>query len=207
MKLPASSKSNSGFTLIEVLVTLIIFSIILVITSVFLNSSIDTLELSKLKSKKIKDIGTTSILIRRDFRQATNLPMRYFNYDYDDNHTLISSFGSNKVSFVSLNQTINGFTTNLVEYEFFEDKLLRKQFLTSNPANSNDVYTSTLLTNVSDGKFEFFYSNKWHSYWPVTQNTKPRKILPLLVKVSFKVGSDNYKFLVNPEIKYLYNEE
>ena len=61
--------------------------------------------------------------------------MRYFNYDYDDNHTLISSFGSNKVSFVSLNQTINGFTTNLVEYEFFEDKLLRKQFLTSNPAN------------------------------------------------------------------------
>ena len=76
----ALSTNLKGFTLIEVLISLVIFSIILTITSIFLTSSIDTLGISQSKSQKIKDIGTASILFRRDVRQSANLPIRNFEF-------------------------------------------------------------------------------------------------------------------------------
>ncbi len=155
----ALSTNSKGFTLIEVLISLVIFSIILTITSIFLTSSIDTLGISQSKSQKIKDIGAASILFRGDVRQSANLPIRNFEFFDQTFSTMYSQVNSNKLSFVSLNKSSDGYTTNYIEYEFIDNNLVRRQFFVANPADINQQQSIELLKNVSQGEFEFYTSN------------------------------------------------
>ena len=201
----ALSTNLKGFTLIEVLISLVIFSIILTITSIFLTSSIDTLGISQSKSQKIKDIGTASILFRRDVRQSANLPIRNFEFFDQTFNTMYSQVNSNKLSFVSLNKSSDGYTTNYIEYEFIDNNLVRRQFFVANPADINQQQSIELLKNVSQGEFEFYTSNRWFNYWPVNQSSDKR--LPRLIRIKFKINEEPYEFVVNPTINYGYVEE
>ena len=201
----ALSTNSKGFTLIEVLISLVIFSIILTITSIFLTSSIDTLGISQSKSQKIKDIGAASILFRRDVRQSANLPIRNFEFFDQTFSTMYSQVNSNKLSFVSLNKSSDGYTTNYIEYEFIDNNLVRRQFFVANPADINQQQSIELLKNVSQGEFEFYTSNKWFNYWPVNQSSDKR--LPRLIRIKFKINEEPYEFVVNPTINYGYVEE
>ena len=201
----ALSTNLKGFTLIEVLISLVIFSIILTITSIFLTSSIDTLGISQSKSQKIKDIGAASILFRRDVRQSANLPIRNFEFFDQTFNTMYSQVNSNKLSFVSLNKSSDGYTTNYIEYEFIDNNLVRRQFFVANPADINQQQSIELLKNVSQGEFEFYTSNRWFNYWPVNQSSDKR--LPRLIRIKFKINEEPYEFVVNPTINYGYVEE
>jgi type II secretion system protein J len=201
----ALSTNLKGFTLIEVLISLVIFSIILTITSIFLTSSIDTLGISQSKSQKIKDIGTASILFRRDVRQSANLPIRNFEFFDQTFNTMYSQVNSNKLSFVSLNKSSDGYTTNYIEYEFIDNNLVRRQFFVANPADINQQQSIELLKNVSQGEFEFYTSNRWFNYWPVNQRTNQRP--PRLIRIKFNINKEPYQFVVNPTINYSYVEE
>ena len=201
----ALSTNSKGFTLIEVLISLVIFSIILTITSIFLTSSIDTLGISQSKSQKIKDIGAASILFRRDVRQSANLPIRNFEFFDQTFSTMYSQVNSNKLSFVSLNKSSDGYTTNYIEYEFIDNNLVRRQFFVANPADINQQQSIELLKNVSQGEFEFYTSNEWFNYWPVNQSSDKR--LPRLIRIKFKINEEPYEFVVNPTINYGYVEE
>ena len=201
----ALSTNSKGFTLIEVLISLVIFSIILTITSIFLTSSIDTLGISQSKSQKIKDIGAASILFRRDVRQSANLPIRNFEFFDQTFSTMYSQVNSNKLSFVSLNKSSDGYTTNYIEYEFIDNNLVRRQFFVANPADINQQQSIELLKNVSQGEFEFYTSNRWFNYWPVNQRSDKR--LPRLIRIKFKINEEPYEFVVNPTINYGYVEE
>ena len=201
----ALSTNSKGFTLIEVLISLVIFSIILTITSIFLTSSIDTLGISQSKSQKIKDIGTASILFRRDVRQSANLPIRNFEFFDQTFNTMYSQVNSNKLSFVSLNKSSDGYTTNYIEYEFIDNNLVRRQFFVANPADINQQQSIELLKNVNQGEFEFYTSNGWFNYWPVNQRSDKR--LPRLIRIKFKINEEPYEFVVNPTINYGYVEE
>lgn len=201
----ALSTNSKGFTLIEVLISLVIFSIILTITSIFLTSSIDTLGISQSKSQKIKDIGAASILFRRDVRQSANLPIRNFEFFDQTFNTMYSQVNSNKLSFVSLNKSSDGYTTNYIEYEFIDNNLVRRQFFVANPADINQQQSIELLKNVSQGGFEFYTSNRWFNYWPVNQSSNKR--LPRLIRIKFKINEEPYEFVINPTINYGYVEE
>ena len=201
----ALSTNSKGFTLIEVLISLVIFSIILTITSIFLTSSIDTLGISQSKSQKIKDVGAASILFRRDVRQSANLPIRNFEFFDQTFSTMYSQVNSNKLSFVSLNKSSDGYTTNYIEYEFIDNNLVRRQFFVANPADINQQQSIELLKNVSQGEFEFYTSNRWFNYWPVNQRINQRP--PRLIRIKFNINEEPYQFVVNPTINYSYVEE
>ena len=69
---------NKGFTIIEVLISLVILSIITLITSNILKSSLDTEYQTSNHLNKIKDINLSSSKIRRDLRQIVNIKSRDF---------------------------------------------------------------------------------------------------------------------------------
>ena len=75
---------NRGFTIIEVLISLVILSIITLITSNILKSSLDTQYQTSSHLNKIKDINLSSSKIRRDLRQIVNITSRDF---YGNNMT------------------------------------------------------------------------------------------------------------------------
>ena len=59
---------NKGFTIIEVLISLVILSVITLITSNILKSSLDTEYQTSNHLNKIKDINLSSSKIRREKR-------------------------------------------------------------------------------------------------------------------------------------------
>ena len=67
---------RSGFTLIEVLIAIIIMTVIAVISTNILQSSLSSREFTNQSLERIKKINLASNLVRRDFRQSVNVPMR-----------------------------------------------------------------------------------------------------------------------------------
>ena len=68
-----------GFTLIEVLISIVILSIITIITSSFLQSSIESRELVSTKSDQTQEINLLSNTLRTDINNAINVPL--INFD------------------------------------------------------------------------------------------------------------------------------
>ena len=80
---------NKGFTLIEVLVSLVILSLIGLICSQILTSALESEEISTNKLNEIKELSLTSSIIRRDIRQTVNVPSRDFYGDICQDNCLI----------------------------------------------------------------------------------------------------------------------
>jgi general secretion pathway protein J len=70
--------SFKGFTLIEVLVSIVILSIIAIVSTNFLQSSIDAKSETSLKLQNTKELNIASNIVRRDIRQLINVPIRDF---------------------------------------------------------------------------------------------------------------------------------
>ena len=69
---------KDGFTLIEVLIAIVIMTVIAVISTNILQSSLSSREFTNESIEKTKQINLASNLVRRDFRQSINVPMRDF---------------------------------------------------------------------------------------------------------------------------------
>ena len=67
---------NRGFTLIEVLVSLVILSLITVISSSILQSSLDIERTVSQRLHSARSLNFSSIIVKRDIRQAINVPLR-----------------------------------------------------------------------------------------------------------------------------------
>ena len=89
---------KKGFTLIEVLVSLIILSMIAVISSNILQSSLETERLSSDRLQSARKLNFSSITLKRDIRQIINVPLRDF-YGNQINGTFIGNNTENIMTF------------------------------------------------------------------------------------------------------------
>jgi type II secretion system protein J len=92
--------SNKGFTIIEVLVTLIILSMIAIISSNILQSSLESEKVSSQRLNSIKELNLASSILRRDIRQIANVSIKDF-YGNKINGTFISELGSENLMFTT----------------------------------------------------------------------------------------------------------
>ena len=81
---------HRGFTLLEVLISLIILSIIAVVSTNFLQSSVILKNQADNKLETIREFDLGSHILRRDFLASVNAPMR-------------DSFGNRISSFIGSN--------------------------------------------------------------------------------------------------------
>ena len=193
--------NRKGFTIVEVLVSLIILSIIAVISSNILQSSLDTERNTTKHLNSIKELNLSSSILRRDIRQIVNIPSRDFF-----GNTLYGTFVSNENSeAIMFNTKIKSLSNKVspikrVEYILEKDVLFRRQYYSSNPYDQNDYVESIMLENLEELNFTFMYENKWHSSWPISSITA-RKI-PTLIKLEFLINNRVYSWLVEPNISY-----
>ena len=89
---------NKGFTLIEVLVSLVILSMIAVISSNILQSSLELERTSSQRLSSARSLNFSSILIRRDIRQIINVPLKDF-YGNPMSATLIGNNEDKRIMF------------------------------------------------------------------------------------------------------------
>jgi type II secretion system protein J len=193
--------NRKGFTIVEVLVSLIILSIIAVISSNILQSSLDTERNTTKHLNSIKELNLSSSILRRDIRQIVNIPSRDFF-----GNTLYGTFVSNENSeAIMFNTKVKSLSNKVspikrVEYILEKDVLFRRQYYSSNPYDQNDYVESVMLENLEELNFTFMYENKWHSSWPIGSITA-RKI-PTLIKLEFLINNRVYSWLVEPNISY-----
>jgi len=192
---------NKGFTIIEVLVSLVILAAIAVISSNILQSAIDTEQKSTSQLNSIKELNLASSILRRDIRQIINVPSRDF-FGESENGTFISNNNSNKFSF---NTRISSLSNEIspikkVDYVYEDNMLIRRQFYSSNPYNADDFNEYVLLKDISEMEMSFLYGNRWYRLWPIDVISS-RKI-PKLIRLEFKISGKEYSWLIEPNITY-----
>ena len=193
--------SKKGFTIIEVLVTLIILSMIAIISSNILQSSIESEKVSSLRLNSIKELNLASSILRRDIRQIANVSIKDF-YGNKINGTFFSELGSENLMFTTKVKSFSNEVSPLkrVQYVIENKNFIRKQYYSSNPYNQDEFTKSIIINDIDNLKLSFLNENKWHQSWPVSPITS--KKIPTLIKIDFRLDNKDYSWVINPNIEY-----
>jgi len=193
--------NNKGFTIIEVLVTLIILSMIAIITSNILQSSLQSEKISSQRLNSIKELNLASSILRRDIRQIANVSIKDF-YGNKINGTFISELGSENLMFTTKVKSFSNEVSPLkrVQYVIENKNFIRKQYYSSNPYNQDEFTKSIIINDIDNLKLSFLNENKWHQSWPVSPITS--KKIPTLIKIEFRLDNKDYSWVINPNIEY-----
>jgi general secretion pathway protein J len=193
--------SKKGFTIIEVLVTLIILSMIAIISSNILQSSLKSEKISSQRLNSIKELNLASSILRRDIRQIANVSIKDF-YGNKINGTFISELGSENLMFTTKVKSFSNEVSPLkrVQYVIENKNFIRKQYYSSNPYNQDEFTKSIIINDIDNLKLSFLNENKWHQSWPVSPITS--KKIPTLIKIEFRLDNKDYSWVINPNIEY-----
>jgi type II secretion system protein J len=193
--------SKKGFTIIEVLVTLIILSMIAIISSNILQSSLESEKVSSQRLNSIKELNLASSILRRDIRQIANVSIKDF-YGNKINGTFISELGSENLMFTTKVKSFSNEVSPLkrVQYVIENKNFIRKQYYSSNPYNQDEFTKSIIINDIDNLKLSFLNENKWHQSWPVSPITS--KKIPTLIKIEFRLDNKDYSWVINPNIEY-----
>ena len=193
---------KKGFTLIEVLISLVILSIIAIVSTNFLQSSIDLRNQSKSKVDDIKVFNLGVSTIRRDLMSTVNLPMR-------DNfgNQLPNFIGSNtdkKITFLGFINRIDSSRSSIsrIEYLFDDTKFIRRVYFTADPYDYDDHIDSVIFDNIDDVEISFLSDNRWFTEWPAGQTAAYK--IPKLVKIEINDKDRDFEIIINPNIEYVY---
>ena len=195
---------KKGFTLIEVLISLVILSIIAIVSTNFLQSSIDLRNQSKSKVDDIKVFNLGVSTIRRDLMSVVNLPMR-------DNfgNQLPNFIGSNtdkKITFLSFINRIDSSRSSIsrIEYLFDDTKFIRRVYFTADPYDYDDYIDSVIFNNIDVVGISFLIDNRWFTEWPAGQTAA--YMIPKLVKIEINDKDRDFEIIINPNIDYVYRQ-
>ena len=193
---------KKGFTLIEVLISLVILSIIAIVSTNFLQSSIDLRNQSKSKVDDIKVFNLGVSTIRKDLMSTVNLPMR-------DNfgNQLPNFIGSNtdkKITFLGFINRIDSSRSSIsrIEYLFDDTKFIRRVYFTADPYDYDDHIDSVIFDNIDDVEISFLSDNRWFTEWPAGQTAAYK--IPKLVKIEINDKDRDFEIIINPNIDYVY---
>ena len=194
---------SHGFTLIEVLISIIIITIILVVSTNILQSSLASRETTFKKLDEIQKFNLASSIIKRDLRQALNVPMRdYFGNTYEA--TFLAPEGANSLTFTTLVDSgdIGSSWVKRVEYMVENGSFYRRQYFSDNPYLNQDYFQSTIFDELEQISLQFSDGNDWSEFWPKDPITSNK--IPSLVKLSFSINDKSFEWIIAPNIDNVY---
>ena len=196
---------RSGFTLIEVLIAIIIMTVIAVISTNILQSSLSSREFTNQSLEKIKKINLASNLVRRDFRQSVNVPMKDL-YGQPLKATFLSPEGSKRIIFTVLVNRYSEETSGVrrVEYLFNENSFIRRQYFAGNPYSSSDYSESVLFKDIDDVKISFSDGIRWVNSWPLDELTQ--RSIPRLIQIQLMQNNKSIEWIISPKNDHVYQQ-
>ena len=196
---------RSGFTLIEVLIAIIIMTVIAVISTNILQSSLSSREFTNQSLERIKKINLASNLVRRDFRQSVNVPMKDL-YGQPLKATFLSPEGSKRIIFTVLVNRYSEETSGVrrVEYLFNENYFIRRQYFAGNPYSSSDYSESVLFKDIDDVKISFSDGIKWVNSWPLDELTQ--RSITRLIQIQLMQNNKSIEWIISPKNDYVYQQ-
>ncbi|WP_372880806.1 type II secretion system minor pseudopilin GspJ [Psychromonas sp.] len=170
----AGKKSGKGFTLLEVLVAIMIFTLLSLAAYQVLQGVLRSGEISKTHSERLTELQRAMLIIEQDFTQMVARKSRQEGRDKEDLRALTSG----KEIFSSQDQGIEfnrlGWANPLgllprsnivrVRYVLRDGQLQRLYFLYPDTIAGQEPETQVLLKDIEQLSFRF-WDNGWKSSW------------------------------------------
>jgi type II secretion system protein J len=176
---------DSGFTLVEALVSLFVFSLIAAGSVLMLMQSVDTqtrvgeaqAALRELQTARALLSGDLAQYVGRQAREPQSMRPRFIGGDADTPLAFVRAAGEPDPE--------HGGRTSLalVEYDVVGETLVRRTRAQLDAAATMVMPERIVLNGVSDARFEFFDGLRWHDQWLVSgQGAPPPRAVALLFR-------------------------
>ena len=164
-------KRQKGFTLLEMLVAIAIFSLLTLSGRQLFMSVIDAREITGSQLNRLREVEYTMLVLEQDFRQLVDRGVR------TDGHVSTQSLFSDgnmlntddqAIAFVRSNwrnpsQQLPRSELQRVSYRLKNNRLERMHHHVLDPLQNAEPVNRELLDGVNSLKFRFFYNNDWNS--------------------------------------------
>ena len=175
------SNKTQGFTLLEILIALFIFTLVSLIMGTTLRSVLNSQEATDAKSQQFSKIQLAILIMSRDFEQTmpraiTNAkgmleaPLQGSPHQVSFTHGGLANPGD-RLQRSSLQRT---------EYALDNNQLIRSHFNVLDQAAKTEPIQRILLTDMQDLRFEYLDpSGKFQNNWPppeAKQDSLPRAV-------------------------------
>lgn len=164
-----------GFTLIELVIAIAIFSLIGLATYSLFSTTFKVKERTEAHRVKLVDLQRAFQLIQTDVEQMVNRPVRD---EFGDVQAALVSQANQQVEFSRIGWTLSPFSKvkrssiQRVVYRIEDGKLWRAHWQVLDRSDASEPIASPILEGVSDFSTRFLYTNKetgvdqWIESWP-----------------------------------------
>lgn len=207
----SSAKKSRGFTLLEVLIAIAIFSVISLTGFTLFDTVLKSDEHSKAKTVRLNELQRAFLIIERDIMQIARRTVRFEGeapaegfLHVDDNNT-----GANfLLAFVRHGWKNPALMLprgdmQLVAYQVNENILERVHFNYVDAVTLDDAKIRPLITDVEEVTFEYWDGQMWQQEY---QQSMPPLAIAIIVK-TLDYGEIRRQFLVAGEKAALANGE
>jgi len=183
-----------GFSLVELLITLIILSIILLTTSSILTSSVEADARVSQASEQVASFQIASALIRRDFNNlkkvliVDQLGQRTENF-------LVLENNPTKIVFVTQDFFQSPYPSlTRIEYVLVGGSLTRIQYPSDQPYNNTGRVETILSYDVNNLTISAFDGDSWHISWG--NNNIQNSYLPNAIKLNYVNSLGTFEYVI-----------
>lgn len=178
-------KVNAGFTLVEILVALFIFSILAVIMANGLHRLLGVQGEVNQQAERLRTLQMMAVHVTRDLSLAIDRPITLAH----GQEALSFRGRPNEFQFTCLDGAGADVAQRRVEYHDSDGALTRWVWPTLDQADDADASKHVLLTNVREAQFDYIDKRgKAHSAWPMpADSTQP---LPRAVRMTLQLGGE-----------------
>lgn len=165
---------QQGFTLLEVLVAIAIFSVVSLASFTIFDTVLKGEEISKSRSERQNELQRAFLLMERDFTQIAKRSMRMNGEAPSENflQTADDSFLDNEqaIAFVRNGWTNPGLLLprsdmQNVAYRLEDETLQRLHFNFVDAVVGQEPRVRPLISQVSSVEFEYYDGNQWQKKW------------------------------------------
>lgn len=177
--------TGRGFTLLELLVAMTVFSVMSVLAYGGLRSVLDASEASELRAERLAQLQVAFSILGRDVEQAIGRAIRD---EYGDTQPPVQAGVLADGMLLELSRAgwrnparAARSTLQRVAYRLEEETLYRYQWLVLDRAQNSAPAEAELLTGVKDVRLRFLDETlQWHSQWPPLNRTE---VMPKAMEV------------------------
>lgn len=176
---------KAGFTLIEILIAMFIFTIVSVIIVGALHTVFTSQSSTEKSASRLADLQMALTLMSRDFEQVSE-------------RTITNAAGAIEGAFIGTNNSATfthaglanplgqaqRSTLQRVRYQLIKNKLIRETWAALDQSKDTKSAERILLRAVTELNFEYLDQNgKFHTRWPPADQTSNSETIPKAVKV------------------------
>jgi len=193
-KTPKSLNSD-GFTLIELIIAVAIFSLISTASYHLLQTVIDVERKTNKIWSNINNLQKARLIMERDLMQIVSRPIKN-----EHNQTEPAVVAGDKENLVEFTRTgwrifdnIERSELQRVSYQLKDNNLIRHYWPVLDRSSPTETHSQIILTKVQDFQIVFMdYKNRWYRHWPSKINTKDSSYFSTPTAIEIQITHEHF---------------